>query len=331
MAELVALADAEPPEPMIEGHFDRGDRVLMYSFTNVGKSITQRTMAFSIATGNPFLGRFPTRCSMAGILDEESARSPLGQQLGAMARALGLPLDDPRLPVFAVRGGARLDTDEGLERIFRWIAEQRLEVLFGDALIRMHRLHENEADDMARVADGVSRLQERVRQSLGWPLTVVLAHHAPKPRELSSNAPETMARGSGDILAGVDVGIYLRRGRKGEIVVEPSKARWTAQQSPYLVRIEGSAEGTEPTLRVVYVGDVDEVSGQVDRAVELFLIALGEGPRARGELVERAKAASIPTRSADRAMGVLVETGKAMKSKDGRKAIYALTEGGLLG
>lgn len=240
-------------------------------------------------------------------------------------------VDDDGLPIFAVGDGVRLDTDDGLERLHSWILQNDLDVLAIDTLRRVHRLRENEADDMAKIEAAIKTLQRRRAQD-GRPLTVILVHHAPKPRRDAANEPETMARGSGDILAGVDAGLYLRKGRdRGQVVIESSKNRWSAAPAPFVVEIEGS----ECEIRVSYRGAVDEIKGQLKRAEEFVLGMLrqGGGPTLKSELVERGAAAKpkLAQRTIERACDTLEERGHIVKGSRGPHRTYDLTDAGLIG
>jgi hypothetical protein len=328
-AELVRASGSAPPPQLIAGLIAEGDTVLLYGYSGLGKSLYALELALAIARGEPFLGQLGATRSTVGMLDEESHAPRLGGRLAAIAAAHGIDPDQGGLPLFSVGAGARLDTEAGLERLFCWIRENDLGLLLVDTLRRVHRLRENESDDMARIEAAVKTLQQRARDELARVLTVVLIHHSPKPRELASNAAETMARGSGDIFASVDVALYLRRGREaGQIVVEHAKARWSEPMPPMLLRIEGSEEGG---LAMRYVGTVDDIAQQLDRGLEVVLAALADGPLTRQQLLERTGAAKVPARTTDRALKALVSDGKLAKSRAGRAAIYALTESGLLG
>lgn len=317
---LEDLAASDPPAQLVDGHFAEGERVLVFGFTSHGKSSWARELALAVHRGEPFLGEFATEKRRVGYADEESPERRLGQALAELARVHGIDSrTDGELPVFAVRQGIRLDTPKGIAAAADWIRANELGVVVVDTLIRVHRLRENDAEDMARIDEATRELQASVAR----PLTIVLVHHSPKPRENGSNDPVTMARGSGDILGSVDVGLYLRRGReKGQIVVERAKTRWTEDLEPYLVRREG--------VRLVHAGGIDQLAGLLDRALEVIAVALREGPRSRPELLERGKAAKIPARTIDRALGKAVDDGLAIRGRDGRRAVYTLTEGGLL-
>lgn len=321
--QLEQLAIADPPPQIVDGLIAEGERVLVYGYTGVGKSTAARELAIAVHRGEPWLGHFATTRRRVGIIDEESPVQRLGEQLQRAGRAHDLAAAaDADLPLFAVRQGARLDTPDGVDAIAEWIACNALQVLI-NTLIRTHRLHENDAEDMARLDTATRELQARATGAL----TIVLVHHAPKPRENGTNDPVTMARGSSDLIGSADSALYLRRGKEsGQFIVEHAKARWSEPLPPFLVRLEG----TDDALRLTYGGSVDQLAGLVERAVEVMLAAMRDGPRSRGELLILGKAANVRQRAVDESLAQLVADGKAAKGRSGRAAIYSLTEGGLL-
>lgn len=147
--ELTASADEDPARAIVAEHIAEGDTVLLYGYSGIGKSIVALACAVSIHRGEPFLDQFPTLAAHVGIIDEESSPPRLGRRLAQLGHARGIGPADDDLPLFAVGEGVRLDTDDGLELIFTWIRANELAVLIVDTLRRVHRLRENEADDMA--------------------------------------------------------------------------------------------------------------------------------------------------------------------------------------
>lgn len=289
--QLKQLSTTEPPTPIVDRLIAEGERVLVYGFTNVGKSIFSRELAIAVQRGRPFLGHFATTRRNVGVIDEESSAPRLGEQLIRAARGHGL-MDAPDcdFPLFAVRQRARLDTLEGASAIADWVAKNDIRVLIVDSLIRVHRLRENDAEAMARIDEATRELQARAL----WPLTIVLLHHAPKPREMGSTDAITMARGSSDLVGSADSAIYLRRGKeRGQVIVDHAKARWTEPMPPFLARLEADDE----SLRMVYT--------------------------------ERGKAARCGERVVDEALAELIKERKATNTKQGRVAIYSLTESGM--
>lgn len=321
-AELEVAAQAEPPEQLVESLMASGDRFLIFAFAGVGKSLVGLHLAVALHRGTDFLDHFKTRRARVGYVDEESSTTRLGQRLGQIARGQGIDAEHEDLPRFRVQAGERLDTDSGVERVAAWIRDESLDVLIVDTLRRVHQLQENEADDMAKIEKAIRELQRRGRDD-GRPLTVVLIHHSPKPRQGGSNAPETMARGSSDILAAMDGALYLYRS-EGDIKVEHAKARWSAPLEPFIVKISA----TDDTLTMVHGGAAPEKRSQPQRIGQCISLALHSEPGrrlSRQTILARASAAGY--RRAESVRDVLremVDSGRVRVDRVGREAFYTL-------
>ena len=325
--EIEALTAADPPDQLVGEILAAGDTALIHGFTGAHKTNTALEMALSIDRGVPFLGHFPTRQAHVGIFDEESEIRRLGGRLALLARAHDIGPGDDCLPVFAVGGGLRIDTDEGIERAFQMVGANHLDVIFIDTLIRVHRLDENVAGDMAQLFTRLRGLKRRVRDELGRTLTIVLVHHAPKPR-MFGNAAETMARGSGDILGQADVGLYLTKTGSGQVLVTFSKNRWGPEGTKFLVNVEGGKD----RLRLVYAGEAADALGKAEQAHTYVIDALGAAPDCeltRKELHEGATAAKVSKRTLDDALKAMKVADEVTTRKDGREAVYRLTETGM--
>lgn len=325
--EIEALASADPPQQLVAEILAAGDTGIIHGFTGTHKTNTALEMALSIERGRPFLGHFRTCQAHVGVFDEESDARRLGGRLTLIARGHDIEPGDDRLPVFAVGGGLRIDTDEGIERAFEMIGENALDVIFIDTLIRVHRLDENVAGDMAQLFTRLRELKRRVREELGRALTIVLIHHAPKPR-MFGNAAETMARGSGDILGQVDVGLYLTKASSGQVLVTFSKNRWGPEGTKFLVNVDGGEEH----LRLLYAGEAADALTKAERARTYVCDALGAAPDCeltRNQLQKGSIAAKVSTRTLDDALKAMKAADEVTTRKEGRETVYRLTGTGM--
>ncbi|HVR88336.1 MAG TPA: AAA family ATPase [Candidatus Limnocylindria bacterium] len=336
--QIVDVAETDPPRAIVQGLIAEEETVLLYGYSGTGKSLLALELALAIQRGQPFLGHYVTSRARVGILDEESPPRRLGERLRQLAASHGIAAGDPEMPLIEVAGGHRIDTPDGLGAIWELIRGGDLGVLIVDTLRRVHGLRENDSDDMARIAEAVAWLKRRARDELGRPLTIVLIHHAPKPREGGANAPETMARGSGDIFAAVDSALYARKvkvhdaaeGEVEEVVVEHAKARWGEATKPFRVRV--TAEAGE-SVALTYMGDAsDEVqqSAKAEQYVRDTLAAAGGAAVPRKRLIEDARASGLAQRTLLRVLSRLKELGTIEPIRDGRETLFRLTSDGLL-
>jgi len=328
--EIELRAALDPPEHLVDEILMAGDTLLIHGYTGAKKSITALELALAIERATPFLGHVATRRAHVGICDEESEERRLGGRLPLLARGHDIATDDDVLPVFAVGSGLRLDTDAGIERIYQIVRANGLDVLIVDTLIRVHQLDENVARDMAVLFMRVRALKRRVHDELGRTLTVILIHHAPKPRPMGGNSAETMARGSGDILGQVDTALYLRNtADPGRIVFEFSKNRWGPEGVKFLVTVEGG----DDRLRLVYAGEAADALGKGEQAhayIVSTLIAAPDQELPRKDLLAGRTVAKVAERTLVDALKAMKEAGEVETRLSGRAAFYRLTEKGQL-
>jgi hypothetical protein len=319
VADLVNLSHEAPAKQLVDGLLAEGDRFLITAFAGVGKSLFGLDLAFALHCGTQFLGHFATTQARVGYVDEESAPARLGQRLRQVVAGRGINAEQD-LPLFRVISGERLDTPAGVDQLFAWVAEHQLGVLVIDTLRRVHRLKENEADDMARIESAMKTLQGKARTELGRALTLVVLHHSPKAQ---SGGAETMARGSGDIIAAADGALYLRKKGADAIEVEHAKARWSGQLEPFRVLIHA----TDTSLRLEFAaGDAPKQSRRSELHDLIVRILTDEGdPLSRGDIVKRAARAGFKRRqTVQDELKAMVEDAQLIKEQAGRVTLYRL-------
>jgi hypothetical protein len=223
-----------------------------------------------------------------------------------------------------VQARERLDLPKGREQIFAWVKEHELDVLIIDTLRRVHLLKENEADDMAKIEQAVTELQTRSREELDRKLTIILLHHSPKPRSGGGgSAPETMARGSSDIIASVDGALYLTA-QGHEIQVDHAKTRWSAHLEPFRVRFDS----TPASLRLSYVGAAPTKRGRGDELRDWIRKTLASAPDRQLNQTEILAAASVSKLSNDKAirteLAAMVKDSDLAIKQSGKFKVYTL-------
>lgn len=324
VAELITVAEADPPAMLIDPFLAKGDRITVYGYAGIGKSLFILDLSFSLHLGRPFLGHFAVTKARVGYIDEESAAPRLGQRLAMLARGYDVDAAAADLPLFHVQAQDRLDTEDGVAAMFAFVKEYDLDVVAVDTLRRVHQLRENESDDMARIEVAVKTLQRRSHEELERPLTVVLIHHSPKPRSGGGgSAPETMARGSSDIVGWVDGALYLHA-RDGDIQVDHAKARWTEPMQPFLVRINA----TSTALSIKHVGVVPTKRKRGEEIREWIATALADADDRQLTQTDILKAAEDAGFSNDKAIRTvlkqMVDDGDLAEQRSGKFKVYRL-------
>ena len=167
------------------------------------KSFLALDVAVSVASGTACLRQFPVRRSGSVLLfPAEDSLAVVRQRLEGIAAAAQVPFAP--LPVQVITAPSlRLDTATDRLRLSQTVQEQHPVLLVLDPLIRLHRVDENDATQIAAL---LSYLRELQRQ---FQLAVLLVHHARKDSQ--SSRPGQALRGSSELHGWGDSNLYLRR------------------------------------------------------------------------------------------------------------------------
>jgi hypothetical protein len=167
------------------------------------KSFLALDVAVSVASGTACLRQFPVRRSGPVLLfPAEDSLAVVRQRLEGIAAAAQVPFAS--LPVQVITAPSlRLDTATDRLRLSQTVQEQHPVLLVLDPLIRLHRVDENDATQIAAL---LSYLRELQRQ---FQLAVLVVHHARKDSQ--SSRPGQALRGSSELHGWGDSNLYLRR------------------------------------------------------------------------------------------------------------------------
>jgi AAA domain len=167
------------------------------------KSFLALDVAVSVASGAACLRQFPVRRTGKVLLfPAEDSLAVVRQRLEGIACAA--QVDFQSLPVEVITAPSlRLDTPTDRQRLTQSVQALQPILLILDPLIRLHRVDENDATQIATL---LSYLRELQRQ---FGLAVLLVHHARK--DSHSSRPGQALRGSSELHGWGDSNLYLRR------------------------------------------------------------------------------------------------------------------------
>ena len=167
------------------------------------KSFLALDVAVSVASGTHCLRQFPVRRTGKVLLfPAEDSLAVVRQRLEGIAAAVHVSFQS--LPVEVITAPSlRLDTTTDRQRLSNTVDQLRPILLILDPLIRLHRVDENDASQIAAL---LSYLRELQRQ---FHLAVMLVHHARK--DSNSSRPGQALRGSSELHGWGDSNLYMRR------------------------------------------------------------------------------------------------------------------------
>jgi hypothetical protein len=215
------------------------------------KSFLALDVAVSVASGTPCLRQFPVRRGGTVLLfPAEDSLAIVRQRLEGIACAAQVPFAS--LPVEVITAPSlRLDTPADRQRLSNTVENVRPILLILDPLIRLHRVDENDATQIAAL---LSYLRELQRQ---FQLAVLLVHHARK--DSNSSRPGQALRGSSELHGWGDSNLYMRRKGSQLTLTTEHRAAPSQDHIPLQLTQSGSAlalsvlerplaePGTEPT------------------------------------------------------------------------------------
>ena len=167
------------------------------------KSFLALDVAVSVASGAACLRQFPVRRPGPVLLfPAEDSLAVVRQRLEGIAAAAHVPFAS--LPVQVITAPTlRLDTPTDRERLSHTVQEQRPVLLILDPLIRLHRVDENDATQIAALLSFLRQIQRQFQ------LAVMVVHHARK--DSHGSRPGQALRGSSELHGWGDSNLYLRR------------------------------------------------------------------------------------------------------------------------
>jgi len=166
------------------------------------KTFMALELALSVSTGTPCLGRFgvPRQGPVLLYAAEDSA-GVIRERLESLARAHGASFDDLDMGIIDCPM-LRIDQREMQQRLHATLKKYRPALLVLDPFVRLSRVDENCAREVASVLGYLRALQRH------HDLSILVVHHA---RKSPAAAPGHSLRGSSDFFAWGDCFLYMAR------------------------------------------------------------------------------------------------------------------------
>jgi hypothetical protein len=203
------------------------------------KSFLALDVAVSVASGAACLRQFPVRRQGPVLLfPAEDSLAVVRQRLEGIAAAAQVPFAS--LPVHVITAPTlRLDIATDRERLAHTVQQQRPVLLVLDPLIRLHRVDENDATQIAALLSYLRQIQRQFQ------LAVMVVHHARK--DSNGSRPGQALRGSSELHGWGDSNLYMRR--KGSQLTLSTEHR--AAPSRDHIALQLSDAGSTVALSVV--------------------------------------------------------------------------------
>ena len=154
------------------------------------KSFLALDLAVSVASGTPCLRRFAVqRTGPVLLFPAEDSLAVVRRRLEGICSAAGV--------------GFQLDAPKDRERLSNTVQARQPLLLILDPLIRLHRVDENDASQIAGLLSYLRQLQR------AFHVAVLVVHHARK--DANATRPGQALRGSSELHGWGDSNLYMRR------------------------------------------------------------------------------------------------------------------------
>ena len=192
-----------------------------------GKSLLALDLAVGVAAAVPVLRRFAVnRAGPVLLFPAEDAAHIVRQRLIDIARAAGVDFDTLDIHLIDVPY-LQIDQPSVQERLLQTVERIRPRLLILDPFVRLHRVDENVAAEVAPILAGLRQLQRTFNTA------VVLVHHARKGAARARGGQAL--RGSSELHAWGDSNLYLRR--TGERILMSVEHRAAVSAEPVTLEI----------------------------------------------------------------------------------------------
>jgi RecA-family ATPase len=167
------------------------------------KSFLALDIALSVASGTDCLRRYPVKRKGTVLLfPAEDSLAIVRKRLEGIAAAAGITLEP--LPIEVITAPTlRLDMEQDRLRLAETVKNLHPTLLILDPLIRLHRIDENDATQIAGLLSFLRELQRN------HGVAVLLVHHARK--DSRGSRPGQALRGSSELHGWGDSNLYMRR------------------------------------------------------------------------------------------------------------------------
>lgn len=213
------------------------------------KSFLAYSMALSVATGTPWLGRYPATARRVLYVDEENPRDVLHSRNNRLRAGMGIGPGVEGVELAFLHFAGVLMNSEGAPKLLAHLQASSYlpHVIHFDALRRILVGSENEQEYITAFWRNLLPITR-----LG--ISTCIVHHMHKPPAGSGGRESLRTRYSGhnDIMSGADAGFAVERleGSRTLARVTAVKARRGREVPPFVVELTG--DGDEPlVLRVV--------------------------------------------------------------------------------
>ncbi|HEY3319333.1 MAG TPA: AAA family ATPase [Planctomycetota bacterium] len=309
--------------PVVHDLVRRGETMNVIGSPKAGKSWLALDFALAVATGTPFLSKFPTQAGKVLIVDNELHPETCVHRLKVACEVKNIPFEAiaERISFVPLRGN--LKDIEALAGSLAALAPRAFDALVLDALYRLFArgTDENSNADLAHFYNVVDKIARSLDAAL------VLIHHASKGAQGNKSVTDTGA-GAGAIARATDTHMVLRSHEASDACVVEARCRTFPPPSPFCVSFEYPRWRLRPDLDPAALAGKRRAKSSAspcgpapeawtaERFASSFLTAQ---PKERPVLLAEAAAQGLSTFKAAQLLNLAIGGGKVFLWSNGHK------------
>ena len=297
---------------LVCGLINRKEFILISAAAKLGKTFFCLVLAITVAKGEKFLGRFPTKKGKVLMIQTEVSDAMLAERLRTLIGDEDVSEYGESIIFYNER--IKIDLPEGKNRLVEILREVKPDLLILDPLYTLHNKNEDSSSDMAPLLTDLKTIIS------AFNIACVLIHHQGKRSEKSSGSqPGHKHRGSSALADVPDASWSLEKTKEKDLLKLSFEMRNHEPLDTLKIK-----RGKNMTLEVI--GDHIEESSDVT-GDDIFQIVESVGAVTSGELVSLiTEKFSIKERKARNEIKNAHELGKVNKKNVGKNSFYYTRE-----
>lgn len=301
ISELLAMPEVEP-DWLVDQLFTVASNGWVAAEPKVGKSWVVLELAYALATGMPFLGRFAVKQPRRVLyVQEEDSLQRVLRRLKRLIRGDATRRDpSDEYWRWSIRAGFKVDSLAWLELLRQEIVAFDAEVIILDVFNRLHGSDENKQAEMTAILNNLTRLTN------DYGCAFIIVHHNRKPQAGNEARGNQRIRGSGVLGGWGECSLYLQRSKEKDAITVTPESKDAPEMDDFSVSIEDQSNGGI----VLQVGEAEPVSRLSKADAEAIEAVRNISARGVGATVQAVAAALDKDRTTvQRRLTKLVEAG----------------------
>jgi archaellum biogenesis ATPase FlaH len=257
-------------EWLIDNWIPKGDICFV-----AGKAASYKTTiclhwAYAIANNLLVFNNYKTKQSKVLYLNEENSNSVIINIINRIRKGLEIENGSNKIG-FSLLNNIRFDNFEDINKLIKFITENKIEVLFFDSFRRFFSGEENDATQMNNLFNILKYIRNKTKT------TIILIHHYKKQDNKGLNDIRDRMRGSSDIINFADVVVEVdRKHGQSAFTIQHSKLRLAQEIIGKVIAIDEEDKNSAYFYEITDLQEKNKVSAKPEVLAEKIIAYLKE-------------------------------------------------------